>query len=356
VKIAVVSTPFVAVPPPGYGGTELVVANLVDELIARGHDVTLYATGDSRVAGADLRFIYEKARWPPDPYAELEHATFAMRDIVADGRHDLIHAHVPSALMFAPFVDLPVVYTIHHVRDETMMRLYRRALTPTLNLVAISERQRELLDPDVAEGAAVVHHGLDPDCYPLGPGGARAGFIGRFAAVKGPDRAIEVASAAGVPLELAGAPHADDADYFRDEVQPRLSRRLVQWQGEAGLGAKVRLLGGSLATLFPIDWEEPFGLVMIESMLCGTPVLSFPRGAALEVIDPGVTGWLCGDEDEMAWRLRRLARGTERFDRARCRARAAARFSVGVMVDRYLEVYADAIASPAEEATAWRAS
>ncbi len=171
-------------------------------------------------------------------------------------------------------------------------------------------------------------------------------FLGRFSAEKGVHIALDVAWQVGVELRLGGKPHWQDDHYFRSEIEPRLLRPGVTWVGEAGFDVKLQLLGNALATLFPIEWEEPFGLVMIESMLCGTPVLSFPRGAASEVIDPGVTGWIVRDQDEMAWRLARLADGRAGFDRDRCRELAARRFGVDRMVEQYLAIYADAAGHP----------
>jgi glycosyltransferase involved in cell wall biosynthesis len=344
VRIALISTPFVAVPPPKYGGTELIVYHLARELVARGHDVILFATGDSQLPGAELRALYPTAIWPPETWHELDHATFAVEDIVKNGGVDVIHTHIAPTVALAGFIDVPVVYTLHHVRDDVLQRFYGHRGSHRVRFVAISERQRELFLPEV--DADVVHHGLDFGVYRLGPGGEHAAFLGRFAPEKGVHFALDAAHRAGVPLRLAGQPHWKDRRYFEAELRPRLERPGVSWDGEASHGPKCALLGGACATLFPIDWEEPFGLVMIESMLCGTPVLAFRRGSAPEVVDEGVTGWICADVDEMAWRLRRLARDRRSFDRRRCRERAAERFSVEHMTARYLEVYAAAIDHP----------
>jgi len=354
VRFALISTPFVAVPPPKYGGTELIVFHLARELAHRGHDVVLFATGDSAVPGVEMRALYPEGIWPPNPWYELDHAAFALRDIVRRGDVDVVHCHVAPGLALAGFVETPLVYTVHHVRDDTLQPLYAHSRSPRVRMVAISERQRELLKPEI--DADVVYHGLDVRAYRVGRGGNCAAFLGRFAAEKGVHLALDAAHQAGVPLQLAGAPHWKDEGYHEREVRWRLERPGVRWVGEAGHDRKCALLGGACATLFPIEWEEPFGLVMIESMLCGTPVLSFARGSAPELVDPGVTGWLVADVDEMAWRLRRLATGEQRFDRLACRARAEHRFSVARMVDRYLEVYAAAMdraalaALPDEEA------
>ncbi|HEY7958172.1 MAG TPA: glycosyltransferase family 4 protein [Polyangia bacterium] len=330
-RIAMISTPFVPVPPPQYGGTELIVAELVEGLIAAGHEVTLFTCGEE---GPDVRALYGTPHWPPDPYPELEHASWALGEVLADRRgFDVIHAHVPSALAFAPFVDVPMVYTVHHDRDPRLCSLYARTRA---QLIAISARQREL-SPEL-EGAQVIHHGISPDRYPLGEGaGKYAAFLGRFSSEKGVHHAIDVARAAGVPLRLAGGPHFRDRDYFARWVRPRLGAPGVTAIGLVGGVEKSAFLAGACALLFPIDWEEPFGLVMIEAMLCGTPVLAFARGSVPEVIEEGVTGYLCADEDEMAEHLGALARGG--FDRRRCRTRAREQWSARRMVAEHLALY-----------------
>ena len=338
-RIALVSTPFLPVPPPLYGGTELIVDELLRGLTARGHHVTLFATGDSRPpAGVRLRARFATAVWPPDPYAELAHAAFAMQEIARDQNFDLVHAHVPAALPFAALAGVPMVCTVHHEREPNLTMLYQgRASGATL--VAISERQREICG--LGSSAAVVHHGVSPGRYPIGRGErGYAAFLGRFAAEKGPHHAIDAALCARVPLELAGCPHWRDVGYIEDEIAPRLRDAApgqVTFVGEIGGPRKPRFLGSACALLFPIEWEEPFGLVMIEAMLCGTPVLAFSRGSVPEVIDHGVTGFVCRDADEMAAHLTVLARGG--FDRAACRARAHARFSAERMVNDYERLY-----------------
>lgn len=342
-RIAMISTPFLPVPPPRYGGTELIVAALTEGLMARGHDVVLYATGDSTV-GAEVRSCFPSPVWPPDPYCELAHVCHAMRDLLSGpGRVDVIHAHSAQALAYAHLLEVPVIYTVHHERVEPMAQLYRATRADTVRMVCISERQRAL-SADVFD-AAVVHHGLDTSCYHPGAGrGGYAAFLGRFALEKGPHAAIDVARAAGVPLRLAGLPHWKDELYFRTEVEPRLAQPGVEWLGELSIDPKVRLLGDAFVTLFPIAWEEPFGLVMIESMLCGTPVIALPRGAAPEVIDPGVTGWVVDDAAEMTALVRALHSGEIRVDREACRRRAAARFHRDRMVDDYLALYEESLA------------
>lgn len=334
-----VSTPFVPVPPPRYGGTELIVAALVEGLAGAGHELTLFSCGGSS-APCEVRALYDAPRWPPCPYVEADHAGWAIREILAEERpYDLVHAHVPSVLPWAPLIDAPLVYTVHHAREDcpSLLPAYRRARA---QFVAVSRRQRELL-PEV-DRAAVIHHGVEPSGYRLGDGrGGYAAFLGRLSRVKGVHRAIDVARAAGVPIRIAGKPHDED-DYFAACVRPRLGRLGVELLGEVGGPGKVAFLGDAAALLFPIDWEEPFGLVMIEAMLCGTPVLALPRGSVPEIVEDGVTGFVCRDTAEMTSRLRAIARGA--FDRRRCRERALARWSAARMVEDHLRLYGALVA------------
>jgi glycosyltransferase involved in cell wall biosynthesis len=334
-RIALISTPFVAVPPPQYGGTELIVHELVEGLSAQGHAVTLFACGGSRASGpnVEVRALYDCARWPPDPYPELDHAAWAVEQLLADPeRFDLVHAHVPSALPFASFLDVPMVYTVHHERDPRLSPLYARSRA---HMIAISARQRELA-PELAR-ASVIHHGVSPDRYALGRGaGGYAAFLGRFAREKGVHHAIDAARAADLPIRLAGKPHPTDGEYFEKRVAPRLARAGVTHIGEVGGESKTAFLRDARALLFPIDWEEPFGLVMVEAMLCGTPVLAFGRGSAPEVVEEGITGFICEDVVDLTCRLRS---GLDGFDRERCRRRALERWTAARMVAEHLRLY-----------------
>jgi glycosyltransferase involved in cell wall biosynthesis len=341
VRIALLSTPFVRVPPAGYGGTELFCFELAEALHARGHEVTLFTTGDSRTSG-EKRWLYPRPSWPPTPHDEVSHAGWAFSEI-ARGAFDVAHLNSPLGLPFARFVAVPLVYTLHHHRLESASRLY--ANCPGVAFVAISRRQREL-EAELAS-AAVIHHGLTPDRYP--PSVRDEGYLlhlGRYAPEKGTHLAIDAAAVAGLPLKLAGRVHEQDAAYFAEHVAPRLRRLGVEALGEAGPARKVGLLRGARAVLLPLRWEEPFGLVAVEAMLCGTPVLGFPRGSFPEIVDEGVTGFLAPDGDVEA--LGRLARGLGGFDRRACAARARERFSADRMASAYEALYARVIAREAQ--------
>jgi glycosyltransferase involved in cell wall biosynthesis len=338
-RIALLSTCAVSVPPSGYGGTELIIAELARSLKRNGHDVTVFATGDS-APEAELRALFPTPIWPPDHMAELRHAAFAWSSICdEDPPFDVVHAHQPYGIAFSTVCPVPTVVTMHHERNKKLVDYYRDF--PNAVPVAISRSQADLVPELGVE--AVVHHGLDVDCYDMGRGnGGWLAFVGRLAPEKGPDIAIDVATAVGIPLRMGGKPHWANGDFFDCAIRPRLERAargFVRWEGEVGFEAKLEILRGARATLFPIGWEEPFGLVMIESMLVGTPVVAFARGAAPEIVDEGVTGFLVHDCDEMIDRVRRI--GT--IDRARCRARARERYCGTRMARDYERVYARAI-------------
>ena len=304
-------------------------------LMAAGHRVTLFATGDS--LGPDVRWLFERPVWPPEEQAALRHCGAAAR-VIARARFDVVHAHVPAMLAFAEGLGAPIVYTLHHARDERLTRCYTRR--PRVTYVAISDRQAAL-EPELA--CQVVHHGLDPSRHPLGDGRRDdAVFLGRLSPCKGPELAIEAARAAGVPIRLAGEVHAADATpAWRERLRAMLALPRVEHVGAIAGARKLELLGGARALLMPIRWEEPFGLVMIEAMLCGTPVIAFPRGSAPEIVDEGLTGFLVDGPEEMAAALGKLGG----FDRRACRRRAQARFGAERMVREHERVYAHAAAA-----------
>jgi glycosyltransferase involved in cell wall biosynthesis len=340
-RIALVSTSAVPAPPRGYGGTELVIAELAKCLSRAGHRVTVFATGDSR-PDAELRWHIAASVWPPCDTVELRHAAYAWRSIHREEPpFDVAHVHHSSAVAFSVVCATPTVLTLHHDRVDKLTEYY--ADFRDVSYVAISRRQAELV-PELAV-RHVIHHGLDVDQYPAGDGaGGWIAFLGRFAPEKGVHLAIDAALASRVPLRMGGKPHWVNEGYFDEEVRPRLARAeaagLVTWLGEVGFEAKRDLLRGARATVFPIEWEEPFGLVMIESMLVGTPVISFARGAAPEVVEEGVTGFVVRDVREMVDRIGRVGS----IDRARCRARARERFSSRRMARDYERVYEEAVA------------
>jgi glycosyltransferase involved in cell wall biosynthesis len=341
VRIAQVCPPWLAVPPKGYGGVEWVVALLADGLAEAGHDVTLFATGDSS-SKARLEFVYEQApgsKLINDPILDTTHALFALRD--ARGRFDVLHVHSPfSALAGAIETGVPVVHTLHGSFTGWMKRLYG-LISDRAWYVAISEAQRRF-DPDLRYGG-VVYNGIDTELYPM----RREKedfllFLGRADPDKGWRRAVETANLTGERLVSAvKIAHPREEQEWEERVKPILPRD-AEIYGEITHEEKVDLLQRAKAVLFPIDWPEPFGLVMTEAMACGTPVIATPRGSTPEVIDEGVTGWIVSVEryaEEAAERLGRLGE----IDPDACRSRVERLFSKQTMVQGYERVFETAV-------------
>lgn len=331
-KIALVSTPFVSVPPKKYGGTELFLYHLTEKMIDRGHEVVLFATGDSRTR-AYVECAFPSSRWPIVSRDEHIHLAFAAKRLMERTDIDVVHWQSPAAVPYASITGVPAVVTLHHSRTADFSEIYRHY--PENHYVAISHSQKE---QEVAlPKFSVIHHGLDPAAYPpsFDPG-THAAFLGRLAPEKGPDSACRVARKAGLPLHIGGAVHPCDTWFYTETLRELLQDPGVKWLGQVDHLQKVSLLQGARALLVPIRWEEPFGLVMIEAMLCGTPVLAFRRGSASEIVEDGVTGYLVDSEAEMA---DALDRRIPALDRRACRARAIERFSTEVMVDGYEALY-----------------
>jgi glycosyltransferase involved in cell wall biosynthesis len=345
VRVGLVAPPWLAVPPKGYGGIEWVVALLADGLAGRGHDVTLFATGDS-VTRARLEFVFPQAPGPKainDIILDTLHTLHAFRD---PSRFDVFHVHTPfSALAVAASLPVPAVHTVHGSFTESMRRIYAE-VGDRVWYVAISEAQRAQM-PELRY-AGVVYNGVDVGRYPFRR--EKEGFVlflGRAAPEKGVLRAVLAAREAGVPLVLA-VKVADPVEevHWNDEVVPNLPPGTVTL-GEVSLEEKLDLLSRARAVLFPIDWDEPFGLVMAEAMACGTPVIATPRGAAPEVVADGVTGFVVSVEGYPQEAARAIERLGE-IDPAACRARVEERFSKEAMVAGYERVYELAVGRPAD--------
>jgi glycosyltransferase involved in cell wall biosynthesis len=344
-----VAPPFLAVPPEHDGGAEVVVAELVDGLVDRGAEVVLFSTADSRGGfrhPCEVRALFEEAQWPPSIYAEVDHSAFVFQELLdGDDDFDLVHTHCPTLLPLASLLGTPVVSTLHHQRQEDLSRLY--GSHPEVGYACSSARQRELCGP--FELGAVIHHGINPGRFRLGAVRPDAvAFLGRLSEVEGPHLAIDVALRAGLAIRVGGQPHPRDAEFVEAALRSRMSEPHVEHLGEVGHSDKVELLSTARALLFPIDWEEPFGLAALEAMVCGCPVIAFRRGAAPELIDEGITGFLAEDEGQMVELLHGPARPGV-FDRAACREHAIRRFSAARMVDDYLDLYASAIQRAALE-------
>jgi glycosyltransferase involved in cell wall biosynthesis len=331
-RIAEIAPPWLSVPPQGYGGIEWVVSHLADGLAERGHDVTLFATGDS-ISKANLEYVFDTApgpQWIHDTWHDVMHTAYALRD---PSRFELFHVHAPwSTLMATAMLEQPTVHTLHGAFTDEMRRLYG-LLSDRVWFVAVSESQRSLM-PELRY-AGVVYNGIDVEAYPLREEKDDfVLFLGRAGLEKGPHLAVRAAREAGVRLYLAvKVANQSEQEHWNRVVRPELSDAAVAL-GEVSHEEKVDLLSRAKAVLFPIDWDEPFGLVMTEAMACGTPVIATPRGSVPEVVVDGKTGFIVSVENypqEAAAALRRL----DQIDPAACRARVVEKFSADAMVSGY---------------------
>jgi glycosyltransferase involved in cell wall biosynthesis len=339
-RIAILSPVWFPVPPPGYGGIELVVSLLADGLVDAGHDVTLFASGDSHTK-AVLSFVYPRA--PSDLIGtatpDLAHALACYAradefDIVND--HS---GHLAAALGAA--VETPVVHTVHGPLDSEGGELYGQVarVGPKVGLISLSLNQRRSR-PDLP-WIANCPNAIDLSLYPAKPHqGDYLLFLGRMSADKGCHRAIAVAMELGLPLKIAGkSRERPERQYFAEFVEPHLGHHGIEYMGEVSHGHKVELLQDARATLFPIEWEEPFGLVMIESMACGTPVIATRHGAVPEVIEHGRGGIIVDHFREMPGALEQA----DALDPMECRRYVEERFAPERMVADYVDAYETAL-------------
>jgi glycosyltransferase involved in cell wall biosynthesis len=333
-RIGLLAPPWVAVPPPAYGGTESVVDQLACGLAAVGHQVTLYTTGDST---ASVPIAHNLATSAIDRIGEgLVELSHVMHGYEALAGCDLVHDHTVLGPAWALATGHNrVVTTCHGPLDGELRDIYCR-FGQRLPVIAISHDQAARA-PEVAV-ERVIHHGLDPGQFPVGPGdGGYLLFLGRMTSDKGVREAALVARAAGHRLMIASKMREpNERAYFADQVKPLLGDD-VELIGEITNGDKVALLGGATALLNPIRWSEPFGLVMTEALACGTPVITCPIGAAPEIVDDGVTGFLCADHDALVEAVGRIGE----LDRDACRAAVITRFSTSRMVAEHLALYRD---------------
>jgi glycosyltransferase involved in cell wall biosynthesis len=341
-RIAQVSPLYEAVPPRLYGGTERVVSFLTEELVAMGHEVTLFASGDSRTSARLEPMCEEALRLDPNIRDRMA-PHMKMMEVIRDrvDEFDVIHFH-NDYLPFSLFSrqPTPFVTTIHGRLDlPEFVDVY--GAFPKVALVSISDSQRAPV-PNL-NWVRTVHHGLPQNI--LTPRNVRQDYLavlGRVSPEKGVDKAIHIAGKAGLRIKIAAKVDAADEEYFQAVIKPLLKQPHVEFIGEINEMQKPDFLSGAHALLFPIDWPEPFGLVMIESMACGTPVITFERGSVPEVIEDGVTGFITRDEADAVRAVRRL----DEISRVGVRARFEQRFSARRMAENYLSVYEEMVERP----------
>jgi glycosyltransferase involved in cell wall biosynthesis len=341
-RIAQVAPLYEPVPPHLYGGTERVVSYITEELVRRGHDVTLFAGGDSQTS-ARLVAVTERALRLDGSNREVLAADFSreLGRVFRNARDfDVIHCHIDYlAYPFASLVSTPTLHTLHGRLDLPYLGPVFREFSE-VPLVSISDAQRTPLASLDVTWAGTVYHGMPLDRSPfVAQPGEYLAFLGRLAPEKQPEVAIEVAKRVGMPLRIAAKIDANDKEYVDRVVRPLLDDPLIEFIGEVENDRKAAFLGGARALLFPIDWPEPFGLVMIEAMACGTPVIARPCGAVPEIVEDGRTGLIGDTVDELVEAVKRI----DTIDRAACRRHVERRFSVPRMVDDYEALYRRAL-------------
>jgi glycosyltransferase involved in cell wall biosynthesis len=335
-KIAQIAPLYESVPPKLYGGTERVVSYLTEELVRQGHQVTLFASGDSVTQARLVAACSRSLRLDQECVDQIAHHIVLLEQAFRQASaFDLMHFHI-DYLHFPLSVrqHIPAVTTLHGRLDlPDLVPLYK--MFPSMPVVSISNAQRAPL-PWV-NWLGTVYHGLPEDLYTFRETpGTYLAFLGRITPEKGVEQAIAIAQQVGIPLKIAAKVDRVDREYFQEVVRPLLQNNsLVEYLGEVGDANKDAFLGEAYAVLFPIDWPEPFGLVMIEAMACGTPVVAYPRGAVPEVLEDGVTGWIVEGIEEAVQAVGRVSA----ISRVRCRQVFEERFLASRMAQDYLRIY-----------------
>lgn len=344
-RIAQVAPLWTRIPPATYGGIELLMKLLIDELVARGHEVTLFGSGDCFTDGklipvTELNLSETMERG--EAYSGEYYMSSAMAEAISRaGDFDIIHYHLSTAwLPLAATCATPGVFTMHtspHVDDEFVFRRW-----PQVAVNGISQSQMRGTSVRTGREFPVVYNACDFTAFdPCYEEGGYLAYLGRMSTEKNPLDAIRIARTVGIPIVLAGQPqNAKEQQYFAEQIQPLIDGEFVRWIGPANHTQKNDLLRNAAALLFPIQWDEPFGLVMIEAMACGTPVVAHRRGSVAEVVDDGITGFHAGVIDALAELVPRALE----LDRRAVRAHAEARFGYRAMVDSYVTLYQKLIA------------
>ena len=350
-RIAQVAPLFESVPPKYYGGTERVVSYLTEELVQAGHDVTLFASGDSVTSAQLVAASRRSLRLDKQCIDQFAHHILLVEKVhQRASEFDVMHFHIDYLhYPLSRRSHVPQLTTLHGRLDiPDLAPLYREF--SDMPVVSISDAQR--LPLRQANWLGTVYHGLPVDLYRFqrGPGEYLA-FLGRVSPEKRVDRAVRIALKLGMPLRIAAKVDQVDREYFEQVVEPLLSHSLIEYIGEVGEGEKEEFLGGAAALLFPIDWPEPFGLVMIEAMACGTPTIAYRRGSVPEVIEDGETGFIVESMEEAIEATRRIPE----LSRERCREAFEDRFTARRMAADYVELYDRLVAGAVHTEEEWRA-
>lgn len=344
-RVALIAPPFIAVPPADYGGTELFVANLAEGLKKKNIDVVVYANGESAL-NTELHALYPRSEWPIKAtdrawLREMNHTAWAVEQ--ASANCNVFHVQSPQSLIFSRFTPRPFVLTLHGPHEAHLSDFYSHY--PGVQYVSISHAQGA---EESMPKLCTIHHGIDLGRYQyVEKKQPYLSFIGRIAPIKGTHIAIDVARRTGIPLKIAGEVQPLYKDYFEKKIKPQIDGKLVEYVGSADLRAKNELLGNSMAMLFPILWNEPFGLVMVEAMACGTPVLAMPGGSVAEVVKEGTSGHICRSVRELTKRAQNL-----NLDSAVVRQYVQDNFSIEKMVVQYIKVYEEVAIAGATKSVA----
>lgn len=345
-RIAQVAPLSESVPPKRYGGTERIVSYLTEELVRQGHDVTLFASGDSATRARLVAACRRSLRLNDRCIDWMAHHVLMLEQVFQRAHEfDVVHFHIDYLhFPLSRRASVPHVTTLHGRLDlPDLVPLYEQFRD--MPVLSISNAQREPLP--WANWQATIYHGLPEDLFRFRPKpGSYLAFLGRISPEKRVDRAIEIAKRSGIPLKVAAKVDPVDKDYFEREIEPLLRDSAVEYLGEISDEEKDQFLGNAYALLFPIDWPEPFGLVMIEAMACGTPVIAYDGGAVSEVIEEGRTGFIVKGLEDAAEAVRRVPE----LSRARCREVFEKRFTVARMASNYLQVYERIIRRYSEDA------
>lgn len=334
-RIAQVSPLYESVPPRLYGGTERVVSWLTEELVRRGNEVTLFASGDSLTNAHLVPVCPQALRLDPDCWDPLAHHLRLVEQVLQrKDDFDIVHFHIDYLhFSMSRREDLSQLTTLHGRLDvPDLIPLFREFAE--MPIVSISDAQRRPLPWINWQGT--VHHGMPEETFvPYSDPGSYLAFLGRVSPEKGVDHAIEIARRAGIPLKIAAKVDRADKSYFESRVKPLLDHKLIEFIGEIGDLEKNEFLGKASALLFPIDWSEPFGIVLIEAMACGLPVIAYPLGSVPEIIEDGLSGFLVHNVEEAARAVKKLSA----IDRRSCRRVFEDRFSARGMAQKYLDIY-----------------